>query len=107
MRRKFNGLKYAAKKIWCFFCRAYLQIKELVVFIKKCKRARRIRPFLNQTLSEKLIFMADKIEAIENYRETYCDYRKVGRVEAHKCMMNYKKLKNDVKKEIIVLLYNY
>ena len=99
-KRKSNYLKYIFKKAWCLFSCICQKIKIY-------SRARNVAFFMSATLSDRLVDYARRIEAIEEYRELYCDHIKVVKVDAIKNMENYNEIKEKIKKEIIDLLNSY
>lgn len=96
----FKKVKMYLKKIW-------RRIKEYHHFIVVRKRLIRIRMATDKTMGDKLRTIAAKIDAIEKYGDKYCNPDNAGRLDAHYNKKYYNKLKNEVKKELLILMYNY
>ena len=61
----------------------------------------------DKTIGDKLRTLAAKADAIEEYYEKYCNEEKIDRLKAHKNKKWYNKHKNNLKKELMLLNYNY
>ena len=96
-----------SKKIWHALCHAYGQTKAFFRLIKIYYRAWHINHVTPQTMGDKLRDIAAKIDAIEKYHDKYCDPEKVCRVDTYRAKRIYNKHKNNIKKELLLLLYNY
>jgi len=70
-------------------------------------RAWNIKQETNVSMGDKLRVIAAKIDAIEKYGNKYANPDKVGRMESYRGKRNYNKLKNDIKKELLILLHSY
>ena len=95
------------KKIWHWLCYVYEQAIAFSRLIKIRYRVWHINQVAPQTMGDKLRDIANKIDAIEKYHDKYCDPNKVCRVDTYRPKRNYNKLKNNIKKELLLLLYNY
>lgn len=87
--------------------RIHVPIKEYWHNCKIRYRAWRVYYMVDKTMGDKLRTLAAKIDAVEEYKEKYCNPDVIGRMESYKCKRNYNKLKNNIKKELLLLLYNY
>ena len=75
--------------------------------LKVRKRAWFIKQVSDNTMGDKLRTLAAKIDAIEEYKDKYCNPDKVCRVDTYRPKRNYNKMKNNLKKELLVLLHGY
>ena len=82
-------------------------LKRIVHKVKVIRRARKIHQNIDVTLGDKLRTIAAKIDAVEEYNRKYCNTDKVGTLDAHYSVRTYNKHKNNIKKELLALLYNY
>lgn len=82
-------------------------LKRIVHKVSVLRRARKINQTIDVTLGDKLRTIAAKIDAVEEYNRKYCNPDKVGTIDAHYSVRTYNKYKNNLKKELLVLLYNY
>ena len=70
-------------------------------------RAYHIKQVSDLTMGDKLRTLAGKFDAIDEYWDKYCNEEKVCRVDTYKPKRNFNKMKNDLKKELLILLHGY
>lgn len=70
-------------------------------------RACHIDRVTDKTIGDKLRTLAAKADAIEQYHNRYCNPDRVGRLDAQYNEKWYNKHKNNLKKEMLLLNYNY
>ena len=58
-------------------------------------------------MGDKLRTLAAKADAIDEYYNRHCNPDKIDRLKAHKNKKWYNKHKNNLKKELLLLNYNY
>lgn len=107
MRKTRITLKLVLTTIKRYFIKAYVCVRREYHKICVYYRYHRIKVNTDVTTADKFRTLAAKMDALEDYYDKYCNPDKVGRLECRRPQRHYIKIKNQLKKEALMLLYNY
>ncbi len=109
-----NVRKMKTEKLSIYLNRTHSYFRNVYLRLKKYKhlsyikyRAWRIDMNTDKTMGDKLRTLAAKADAIDEYYYKHCNENKIDRLTAHKNKKWYTKHKNNLKKELLLLNYNY
>lgn len=94
-------------EIHAYFKNVYSHLKEYKRLSHIRYRAWRLNSNTDKTMGDKLRTLAAKADAIDEYYNRHCNPDKIDRLKAHKNKKWYNKHKNNLKKELLLLNYNY